>query len=189
MRHPSARPFLLALGLLGVARPVTAQTVPDRASAIEYRRQFLIDFDTLANKVTQLANAVPPEKYSWRPQPGVRSFGEVFMHLASEYYVYNPMSFGGTRSPAIPRGQDAMTKFEQNASKDSVLKYLRDGFAYTHSALAAIPADSLAGVRKLFGRDLTVMETGIGMTADLHEHLGQLIAYARVNGIVPPWSK
>jgi hypothetical protein len=52
-----------------------------------------------------------------------------------------------------------------------------------------INPDSLVGMRKLFGRDFTIIETSIGMTADLHEHLGQLIAYARVNGITPPWSK
>ncbi len=71
-----------------------------------------------------LATAVPADKYAWRPAPGVRSFGEVFMHIASEYYVYTPASFGAPRSPVIPRAQDAMPKFEANASKDSVLKHL-----------------------------------------------------------------
>jgi hypothetical protein len=189
MRHRSLQAFAVAVGLLSGTAPLRAQAVPDRASAAEYRKQFLIDLDTLQSKVVALANAVPADKYSWRPAQGVRSFGEVFMHIASEHYVYTPMSFGAQRSPVLPRGPETMKKFEANSSKDSVLKYLNDGFAYTRSAVMAVPADSLAGMRRLFGRDFSVMETGIGMTADLHEHLGQLIAYARMNGITPPWSK
>lgn len=189
MRYRSLRVFAVAVGLMSGAVPLLAQGAPNRESAVEYRKQFLADLDTLQSKVVALANAVPAEKYSWRPAEGVRSFGEVFMHIASEHYVYTPMSFGAQRSPVLPRGPDTMKKFEANSAKDSVLKYLNDGFAYTKSTVTAIPADSLVGTRKLFGRDFTVMETGTGMTADLHEHLGQLIAYARMNGITPPWSK
>ena len=189
MQHRSTQALLLTAALFGAAVPLAAQAVPDRASAVEYRRQFLIDLDTLQTKLVALANAVPAEKYSWRPAEGVRSFGEVFMHIASEHYIFTPMSFGAPRSQVIPRGQDAFKKFEANSSKDSVLKYLTEGYAYTRASLAAVPDDSLVGKRKLFGRDYNVMETGIGMTADLHEHLGQLIAYARMNGITPPWSK
>jgi hypothetical protein len=166
-----------------------AQGAPDAASAAEFRTQFLSDLDSLHGKVLALARAVPADKYSWRPAPGVRSFGEVFMHIASEYYVYTPASFGAERSPVIPRGPDTFQKFELNSSKDSVLKYLADGFAYNKRVVSALDPAGLAGMRKLFGQDHTVIETGIGMTADLHEHLGQLIAYARVNGITPPWSK
>ena len=188
MRHRFLHPVTVVIGLAAFAAPLAAQAAPNREAAIEYRKQFLNDLDTLESKVVALANAVPAEKYSWRPSEGVRSFGEVFMHIASEHYVYTPMSFGAARSPVLPRGPDVMKKFEANSSKDSVLKYLNDGFAYTKASVMAVPADSLVGLRKLFGRNFTVIETGTGMTADLHEHLGQLIAYARMNGIKPPWS-
>ena len=111
------------------------------------------------------------------------------MHIASEFYVFTPMSFGATRSPLIPRAKDAFAKFAANSSKDSALKHLTEGFAYTRAQVMGLAADSLVGTRKLFGRDYTIMESGLGMTADLHEHLGQLIAYARMSGITPPWSK
>jgi hypothetical protein len=189
MRHRSLQAFAVAVGILCCGAPLRAQGVPDRGSAIEFRKQFMNDLDTLQSKFLALANAFPAEKFSWRPMPGVRSVGEVFMHVASEFYVYTPMSFGSARSPVLPRGPDVMKKFEENSSKDSVLKHLTDGFAYTKTSVMSVTPDSLAGMRKLFGRDFTVMETGIGMTADLHEHLGQLIAYARMNGVVPPWSK
>ena len=183
------RSALVAIALIAGAAPLTAQAAPNRDAAVEFRTQFMKDIDTLQVKFLSLANAIPADKYSWRPSAGVRSFGEVFMHVASEWYVYTPMSFGGVRSPVIPRAQDAMPKFEASADKASVLKHLTEGFAYTKAQVMGIAPDSLVGTRKLFGRDFTVMETGIGMTADLHEHLGQLIAYARMNGITPPWSK
>jgi hypothetical protein len=189
MRYRSLQACAVAAGLFCCTLPLLAQAAPNRESAVEYRKQFMSDLDTLQSKFLALANAIPAEKYSWRPMPGVRSFGEVFMHVASEFYVYTPLSFGAARSPVIPRGQEAFKKFEENSSKDSVLKHLTEGFAYTQSTVMAIAPDSLVGLRKLFRRDFTILETGIGMTADLHEHLGQLIAYARMNGVVPPWSK
>jgi len=187
--HIAARACVVALVLLTPAAALRAQDVPNREAAVEYRKQFMTDLDTLHSKVMALAGAIPAEKYAWRPGEGVRSFGEVLMHIASEYYVFNPMSFGGERSPLLPRGPDVFKKFEANASKDSVLKYLRNGYAYSRSTIMAIDPANLTGTRKLFGRDFTIIETGTGMTADLHEHLGQLIAYARMNGIAPPWSK
>ncbi|HEY4100057.1 MAG TPA: DinB family protein [Gemmatimonadales bacterium] len=177
------------VALAACAAPLAAQSVPDRASAVEVRKQFMADLDTMYTKLTALANAFPADKFAWRPAPGVRSVGEVFMHVASEFYVYTPMSFGATRSPAIPRAQDAMTKFEAQATKDDVLRHLKEGHDYVTASVMAVPPDSLAGTRKLFGRDFTIVETSVAMTADMHEHLGQLIAYARMNGVVPPWSK
>ena len=189
MRHQSIRTSALLVAALAAGTPLGAQSAPNRQAAVELRKQFMTDLDTLQAKVVALAEAVPADKYAWRPAPGVRSFGEVFMHIASEYYVFTPMAFGGERSSLIPRGQDAFKNFEAHATKADVQKALRDGFAYNRATVMAIAPDSLVGIRKLFGRDYSIMETSVGMTADLHEHLGQLIAYARVNGIVPPWSK
>lgn len=189
MHRPSVRMLALATVLIAPSMRLAAQAAPNRDAAIEIRKQFMTDLDTLQSKFMALADAIPAEKYSWRPRPGVRSIGEVFMHVASEYYVFTPMSFGGARSPVIPRGQDAFKNFEANSTKADVQKALRDGFAYNKATVMGISPDSLVGMRKLFGRDYTIVETTVGMTADLHEHMGQLIAYARMNGIVPPWSK
>jgi hypothetical protein len=189
MRHLPLRALIATAGLMSCAVPMLAQSAPNREAAVEVRKQFMTDLDTLNAKVVALAAAIPADKYAWRPSPGVRSFGEVLMHIASEYYVYTPMSFGAARSPVIPRGQDAFKNFEANSTKADVQKHLRDGFAYLKSSVMGVDPDSLVGMRKLFGGDHTIVETSVGMTADLHEHLGQLIAYARMNGITPPWSK
>jgi hypothetical protein len=153
------------------------------------RARFLSDLDTLQSKFVALANAIPSEKYGWRPAPGVRSVGEAFLHVASEYYLYTPMAYGLSPSPVIPRAQGALAAFEKDGSKANVLKQLTEGFTFMRAAIADADVASLTGVRKLFGGDRTIVETTLVMSGDLHEHLGQLIAYARMNGVKPPWSK
>jgi len=174
---------------VSIAAPKLAAQAPDRASAIEVRKRFVDDLDSLQAKMLQLANAFPEDKYAWRPGAGVRSVGEAFMHVASEYYVFTPMAYGAARSPVIPPGPESFKKFEASSTKADVLKNLNDGFAYMRTNLMALPPERITGTQKLFGGERTIIETSTIMTADLHEHLGQLIAYARVNGIKPPWSK
>jgi hypothetical protein len=181
--------MVMAAGTSGVSAVARAQDVPERASAVEVRKQYLLDLDTLQSKYLALAEAIPAEKYSWRPAPGVRSVGEVFMHVASEYYIYVPMSFGAERSSVIAKGQPAVEAFEKMSTKPDVLKHLKEGFAYAQSAVNGVDPANLVGSRKLFGGNYTILETSLGMAADMHEHLGQLIAYARMNGVKPPWSK
>jgi len=183
---------VVAGAVVAVLHPSVAcaqEAPPNREAAIEVRKQYMADMDTLQSKFLALANAFPADKYSWRPAPGVRSVGEVIMHVASEFYVYAPLAYGAQRSPLIPRGQDSFKKFESASTKQDVLKHLTEGFAYAKEQINAVDAGQLTGSRKLFGGDHNIIETSFAMTDDLHEHLGQLIAYARVNGITPPWSK
>ena len=179
----------LAVALVSSPRAAEAQEVLPRDAAVEVRLRFLSDLDTLQSKFLALADAFPAEKYSWRPAPGVRSVGEAFMHVASEYYVFTPMAYGATPSPVVGRGREAFQKFEAGSSKPEVLKHLKEGFAYTRQSLAGIDPAQLGGTRKLFGGDRTIVETSFVMSGDLHEHLGQLIGYARMNGVKPPWTK
>jgi uncharacterized damage-inducible protein DinB len=185
----SAHVTAIALSCMSVAFTARAQAVPTRESAIEMRVRFLKDLDSLQSRFLALAEAIPAEKYSWRPAPGVRSVGEVFMHVASEYYVYTPLSYGAARSPVIGRGQEAFQKFESQSTKADAQKHLKEGFAYMKQAVEGLDPAAITGTQKLFGRDATILETSLVMSGDLHEHLGQLIAYARMNGVKPPWSR
>ena len=178
-----------SIAVAAAAAPATAQDVPNRETAIAIRKQFLMDLDSLQSRFLALSDAFPADKYAWRPGPGVRSVGEVFMHVASEYYVYAPMAYGAPRSPVIPRGPDAFKTFESKSTKADVQKHLKEGLAYAKQSIEALDPAAITGTKKLFGGDRTIIETTFGMTDDLHEHLGQLIAYARMNGVVPPWSK
>ena len=187
------RPTRLLFGMLAAlamsAASARAQYSPDRATAVEVRKEFLTDLDSLHSKFVALADAFPADKYSWRPAPGVRSVGEVFMHVASEFYFYTPAVFGATPSPVVEGTKAGFDRFEKMASKPDVLKHLHDGFAYGRRAVASLEDEKITGLHKIFGKDHQLIEMSFDMTDDLHEHLGQLIAYARMNGIKPPWSK
>ena len=198
MRHPlttavrtrsTRNRVLIALLAVAAGASIAGAQVPNRESAIEMRKRFVMDLDTLQSKFLALSEAFPADKYAWRPAPGVRSVGEVFMHVASEYYVYTPMSYGAARSPVIPRGPEAFKKFEESSTKADVSKHLKEGFAYMKQALEGLTPEQITGTQKIFGGDRTIIESSLVMTADLHEHLGQLIGYARMNGVKPPWSK
>jgi DinB family protein len=178
-----------AVSATAVSATAVSATAPDAAAAVEVRRRYMADLDTLQARFVALAQAIPEEKYSWRPAPGVRSVGEAFMHAASEYYTFAPAAYGAQRSPLIGRGEEAFRKFEATATKAEVLKHLQEGPAYARQALGALDPSAISGTRRIFGGDHTIVETSFAVTDDLHEHLGQLIAYARMNGVTPPWSK
>jgi uncharacterized damage-inducible protein DinB len=189
--------FRMSLRLLGAVaalalvapRARAQQYSPDRATGLEVRREFLKDLDSLHSKFTQLAGAFPADKYSWRPAPGVRSVGEVFMHVASEYYFYTPAVWGAKPSPILEAKKESFDKFEKMSSKPEVLKHLKEGFAFGRNAVASLEDERVTGIHKVFNHDSQAIEMAFDMTDDLHEHLGQLIAYARMNGVKPPWTR
>jgi alkanesulfonate monooxygenase SsuD/methylene tetrahydromethanopterin reductase-like flavin-dependent oxidoreductase (luciferase family) len=81
------------------------------------------------------------------------------------------------------------TLYSATRGREAFEPHLKEGFAYAKQSINAVDASQLTGSRKLFGGDHNIVETSFAMTDDLHEHLGQLIAYARMNGVTPPWSK
>jgi hypothetical protein len=187
MRQHLSSTVVAALVIL--AAPVSAQTTLNRQDAVEVRTQLIADLDTLNNKLTALANAFPEDKYSWRPGPGVRSVGEVFMHVSYGFYTFMPQVFGGNASTDVPQGKGAYLKFEQMSTKADVLKHLAAGWAYAKGAIASADPSAFAGGKTFGGHQYSIVDLSFQMTGDVHEHLSQLIAYARTNGIKPPWSK
>ena len=181
--------LVTAMAALLVAPRVLSAQMPNADAATEVRKQFLADIDTLHANFVQLANAFPADKYAWRPAPGVRSVGEAFQHVVAEFYVWGPMAYGGPRSTVIQAGREGMQKWEAASSKEEVLKNLEAGHDYIKHQIGSMDVAKITGTQKLFGQDMTIIQTSFIMTADLHEHLGQLIAYARMNGIKPPWSR
>jgi len=174
---------------LGGARVAAAQSAPNAEAATEVRKRFLMDVDTLQSKFMALANAIPADKYSWKPNEAVRTVGEAFLHVASEYYLFTPIAYGATPSPVIERNAAGMKKFEGMSTKPEVLKHLTESFDYMKRTVEAVPLDKITGEQRLFGGQRTIIETSFVMSGDLHEHLGQLITYARSIGVTPPWSK
>jgi uncharacterized damage-inducible protein DinB len=188
-RQPLAFALSLAAAMAIVApsRAALAQNAMDAKSAAFLRQQYLMDMDSLHAKVMALATAIPEDKYSWRPQAGVRSVGEVLGHLAGEWYYYLPQSVGAKPHADYASPRESLPKLEKVAGKQAMLDQLNTSWAYGRAQLAAADPATLTGNYKPWG--VSLAQAAFGMTGDQHEHLGQLIAYARANGVKPPWSK
>jgi uncharacterized damage-inducible protein DinB len=141
---------------------------------------FLSNFDGAQKKIISLAEAVPAEKYSWRPADGVRSIGEVYMHIATANYGL-PSALGAKPPAGISRDMEKTV-----TEKAKILEHLKASFEHARNALAGV--EDLNKPAKLFGRDNTYGGVELLIITHLHEHLGQSIAYARSNKVTPPWS-
>ena len=175
------------LALLGAAPAARAQDVLTKESAAALKASFIADLDTMQQKYVGLAQAFPADKYTWRPMDGVRSVAEVLMLAAFEGYSFIPTSFGGKAADLGSR-EDA-AKLRTLSDKTQVIEHLNKGFAHAKQELQALDPATLTGKRKVMGQDRAATDIALMVGGDLHEHLGQLIAYARSNHIVPPWSK
>jgi uncharacterized damage-inducible protein DinB len=136
------------------------------------------------DKFTRLAEAVPAEKYSWRPAPDVRSFAEVFLHVSAANY--NLYKLVGTPPPA---GFEAKG-FEKSATdKAKIIATLKDSYAHAKKAIAAMPDADLEKSMDWFGGKNTERGVLLFIVRHASEHLGQSIAYARFVGVTPPWTE
>jgi uncharacterized damage-inducible protein DinB len=148
------------------------------------KESILLQISQAQDKLMALAEAMPPEKYGWKPGEGVRSVGEVFNHVASANYFF-PTFWGGT----VPAGVDPQgLEKAMSGDKAKTMDTLKKSFDNVREAIAAVPEADLNRKIKIFGHDATVRDAMMILASHAHEHLGQSIAYARSNGVVPPWS-
>jgi len=138
----------------------------------------------VSNQLIALAEATPDKNFTWRPAPGVRSTSEVYMHIIQANFWL--LSATGPKMPPEMQADDVEKKITSKAEVISWLKRSLDAVKQTH--LAETPAH-LALKVKIDGRDSTVDNMYLRIIIHDNEHMGQLIAYARMTGIVPPWSK
>ena len=138
----------------------------------------------VSRQLIALADAIPAEKYAWRPGPGVRSTGEVFMHIAgANFYLLSET--GQKLSPDF--GAVDIAKIAGDKAK--VVEWLKRSLDAVKQAHAGIKPTDLRGKVTIEGREATVDGVYLRILVHANEHMGQLVAYARVNGIVPPWSR
>jgi uncharacterized damage-inducible protein DinB len=187
--RPLTRIALVATiaALCAPTRAPLAQEALDAKSATHVRAEYLADLDTLHHKFVELATAIPADKYAWRPSADVRTIAQVLMHVATEFYYYTPMSIGGQPPADYGAGREKNAALEKIATKAEVLEHLDKSWAHTKSQFAASDASKLTASYKPW--NIPLDRAGFVMVGDLHEHLGQLIAYARSVGVKPPWTK
>jgi uncharacterized damage-inducible protein DinB len=192
-------PYALAYGELGNGSiPPKAELIFDvellavrDVPKVSGAASMLLPLDDLEKQVVGLAKAIPEEKYSWRPAPGVRSFKEVFLHIVYGNELLLNIAMKSPSKEAVMQQIEKNAKGEQDpVAKEKVVAMLTENFAAVRKAMEGVrSAGALTREIDLFGTPapmggvLTQIDTHIG------EHLGQAIAYARVNGIVPPWSQ
>ena len=141
----------------------------------------------VSNQLIALAETLPPEAFTWRPAPKVRSTSEVFMHIAlANFSLLKATGPNGTKMmPADLTSEISETK---PADKADVIKWLKRSLEAVRSARAAMaPADLHLRVR-INGRNADVDGIYLRILVHANEHMGQLVAYGRTQGIAPPWS-
>lgn len=171
--------FSAAILLTGWCLPASAQAQDSPKAS--FRESFSRSLNDAEKKLVALAEATPAEKYSWRPGEGVRSISEVFMHVADDNYGIAEALTGGKRPATVP------AELEKITDKAKVIETLKNSFEYVRQSAASFPEANLDQSNKAWR--ITNRDIFFILATHAHEHLGQSIAYARMNGIVPPWSR
>ncbi len=138
----------------------------------------------VSRQVIALAEAIPADKYAWRPGPGVRSTSEVIMHIARTNFWL--LSITG---PPMPTELKSINTEQTVTAKPEVVAWLKRSFDAVKNARAGLKPGHLQRHLKVMNRDATVDGMYLRIIIHANEHMEQLVAYARVNGIVPPWSE
>ena len=150
----------------------------------------LLSFSDSEHKVIALAKIVPEEKYSLRPASGVRSFGEVFVHIVSANQLLVKLATSTPSADELKTAFEEQAKLEkQSFAKDRIIQMLTESFATVRRSLENARPGTLAHEADYFGTPTTRRGIFVNMDVHIAEHLGQAIAYARMNGITPPWSQ
>jgi uncharacterized damage-inducible protein DinB len=165
-----------------------AQTQP---SDIVLVNEFVGQADFIEDRLLQLAEEMPQSVYEWRPAEGVRSVSEAFLHSAFANYICVTVSGG-----EVPEDKGFVMDFSkvnewdtQTTDKIEIKAKVQESFDVLRTRMLELTEDDLNRDVEVFGMTMSVRNFIISMIAHAHEHLGQEIAYARMNGVTPPWSK
>lgn len=164
-----------------------ALTAPQEAAAqtsVEVRDRLMGQFNTAMSKFIALAEAMPEESYTWSPGAGVMEVGQVFMHVARYNYFYPTRSLGFS----LPGDVD-MDSMESVRARERTLAALTGSREWVQEMVGAMSAQELEAETELYGRTVKKWAVLTQLVSHMSEHLGQSIAYARMNGVVPPWSR
>jgi uncharacterized damage-inducible protein DinB len=162
--------------------PAQAPQSADQQACYAFRQRAVVELQQVQQEIVSLAEAMPQDKYTWRPGEGVRSVSEVYLHMAAA-------NFGLTARAGVP--PSASFKFQgyekSTTDKTRIVEQLNKSFEYAENGIRNLSdADLLKPVK--FQQYTSVGDIVLHIVAHAHEHLGQSIAYARMNGVVPPWT-
>ena len=192
--HHFQNASLCLILFLGISCATTSAPQNDSLDISGFNAEVIAVIDIAEGKYMALAHALTTEEqWAWRPGEEARSVSEVLMHIAGANYVA-PMMVGIMPPDGvdISMGADGfpvgLAELEKITDREEVMATLKASFSHLRNELAQIPSDRMAEPLNLFGNETTVRGFMVFLTAHMHEHLGQLIAYTRANGLVPPWN-
>ena len=181
--------LFLLMGLSGGAIGAGAQNADSAAStdhtapSYDMKAQSLLDLERAQKKFVELANALPADKLTWRPSADSRSFAEVFLHVSGERYGI--LSLMGAEPPA---GFDDKTYEKSTTDRARIVEELNKSWEFTQKTINGMTNADFARLIPKLGPQANAGDVVYILVSDAHEHLGQSVAYARENGIVPPWT-
>lgn len=194
-----ARMAALAVLLAVVATPLAGQG-PDHGSREAgheaghapaptegFRAELIQDVEQLESKFLGLARALSGS-YGWRPGEGVRSVGEVFGHVAGANFMIPAMAGARLPEDLAEDGMQYARELERSGDEARITDALEHSFRHVRHVIAEFSDAELEETTEMFGRQATKRQVLTLTVSHMHEHLGQAIAYARVNGVTPPWS-
>jgi len=162
---------------------VTLAPVFPETDPITIRDEILDHFQRSSYKISELARVMPADKFSWAPGEGVMEVGEVYMHIARYNFMYLDQNLG----IAPPNGFD-YADIESIRDKDRVREIHEISVRHVMEQVGALTEAKLDGETELYGRTVQGWAVLLQLVSHMNEHVGQSVAYARMNGMVPPWS-
>lgn len=176
---------LLARAMLILAA-AAVPAVPAHAQGISgFGEELRGQFEGSAEKLVALAEAMPSESYSWQPMEGVYTVAAAYMHIARYNYMYPDMYLG----VEAPPGVDYASLEERVTAKDEAVRILAASMDHVRRIMDSMSDADLAKRTELYGREVESWAVLLQLMTHMNEHLGQAIAYARMNRVVPPWSR
>ncbi len=176
--------FTLLILFSSIASSGFPQTQPKNPPPIPPLTHELIrDYREVLSKLLALLETFEDKHLAWRPSPGVRATREVFVHIAATNLVLPTTA--GIKPPIEPKSNMEKTITD----REEIRKLLLTSFDHVIEHLQSSSPAELQKPITLFGRKTSVLFMYVRLLGHCHEHLGQLIAYTRVNGLVPPWSR
>ena len=173
-----SRTTVFLTALLFSPAAASAQSTP-----ADFRDEAMNHFERSSRKIVRLSAAMPESLYTWTPMDGTMHVAQVYMHLARYNYRYLSQELG----LELPAHIDLST-MEAVTEKDRVTAAFRESVDYVRRQVAALAEDDLTRTTRLYGREVPGWAVLFQLVAHMNEHVGQSVAYARMNGIVPPWS-
>lgn len=184
----SRRQALLVLILALAVSVVSGQTTKQAEKPITgFRADYLGQVEHVQKQIMELEGSIPEKHFTWHPSEDVRSVSEVYQHISFGNYII--LKLAGIEPPADANFVMDLKKWDSaTTDKAKIADNLRKSFDHLKTSVANLSDADLEKKVTVFGDDMTMRNALLISLSHLHEHLGQSIAYARMNGVVPPWT-